>query len=177
MNNLATRPSSGEAVDYYFKYINAVPDGDIVTTLDQQRHDTNALLQSIPESRAGYRYEPGKWSIKELVGHVNDSERLFASRALWFARSLGGSLPSFDQEIAVKAAGSDACTLAALTQEFDAIRGATISLFRNFSDEAWSREGIASDYRFTVRALAWIIAGHVVHHSRVLSEKYGPLSS
>ncbi len=172
MNNLATRPANDEAADYYFKYINAVPDGDVIATLDQQRHDTVALLQSVSESRAGYRYEPEKWSIKELVGHVNDAERLFASRALWFARSLPGALPSFDQEIAVKGAASDDCSLAALTQEFDSIRAASIDLFRNLPAAAWSRDGIASDYRFTVRALAWIIAGHVVHHSNVLREKY-----
>ncbi|SRR5581483_1230502 len=172
MNDFSTRPAADEAAEYYFKYINAVADGDILATLDQQRHDTVALLQSVSESRAGYRYEPEKWSIKELVGHINDSERLFASRALWFARSLPGALPSFDQEIAVKAAGSDELTLAALTHEFDAVRGATLDLFRNLGSEAWSRDGIASDYRFTVRALAWIIAGHVIHHSRVLRERY-----
>src|SRR5581483_8094657 len=131
MNDFSTRPAADEAAEYYFKYINAVADGDILATLDQQRHDTVALLQSVSESRAGYRYEPEKWSIKELVGHINDSERLFASRALWFARSLPGAFASFGEGIGVKAGGFDELTLAALARGFDAGRVASLDLFRN----------------------------------------------
>src|SRR5262249_36923056 len=113
-----------------------------------------------------------KWSIRELWNHVNDAERVFVYRALWFARGFKSALPSFEQEVAVPAAQADSVPWASHVEEFRQIRLATIGFFRNLPEEAWMRSGTASDMPFTVRACAYIIAGHVSHHAAVLREKY-----
>ena len=167
-----TRPSRDEAAEYYFKYIDLVPDGDIREILDDQRQETLNFLATIPASMADHRYAPDKWTVSEVVNHINDCERLFAMRAFWFAREFDSPLPSFEQEIAVQAARAARRPLNAHVHEFASIRSATIDLFRNMPEEGWLRRGIASENPFTVRALAFVAAGHVIHHTNLLRERY-----
>lgn len=166
------RPDKTEAAAYYFTYIDKVPGEDILPVFSEQLETAGGLLASIDEEKSLFRYAAGKWSIREMLNHVNDAERLFAMRALWFARGYETPLASFDQETAVAHANADAVSWAAQVEEFRRGRLATISLFENLPAEAWMRAGIASDNRVTVRALAYIIAGHVEHHLRILRERY-----
>jgi uncharacterized damage-inducible protein DinB len=166
------RPDKSEYLPYYEKYVALVPAGDIIETLRRQSGDTLALLGSLDEARAGYAYEPGKWSIKGVVGHVIDTERIFAYRALRFARGDQTPLPGYDQDEYGRAANFDARTLADLTDEFQSVRAATVALLRGLDGEAWQRRGTANNAEVTVRALAHIIAGHELHHMQVLRERY-----
>jgi hypothetical protein len=161
-----------EAAEYYFTYIKQVPEGDIGRILDAQEAETVQLLHGISEERSRHRYAPGKWTIREVVSHMNDTERMFAFRALWFARGFDSALPSFDQDVAIRTAGADDRPLSSHIDEFRAVRAATLSFFRNLPADAWTRRGIASGNPFTVRALAHIAAGHVAHHVRILRERY-----
>ena len=167
-----TAPERTEAAEYYFTYIDQVAAGDIRRILETQSAETLAFLETISDERSLHRYAPGKWSIREVIGHVNDTERLFAFRAFWFARGLDEPLPSFDQDVAAAAAGSDERAWASHIDEFRAVRGATLAFFRDLDEPAWDRRGVASGYSFTVRALAYIIAGHLEHHTRILRERY-----
>ena len=167
-----TFPQTNEAAVYYFPYIDLARTDDIVSFMKDQLAELNSFLEGITEEQSLHRYEPGKWSIRDLWNHVNDGERIFLSRALWFARGFTDPLPSFDQEIAVAGANADDVPWAELVDEFRTVRLATLSFFRNLSPEAWSRTGIASDNPFTVNALAYIIAGHAAHHVNVLKERY-----
>lgn len=167
-----TPPDRTEAAEYYFKYIDLVPKGDICDILRAQLDQTVSLLRGIPDDRSLHRYAAGKWSIREAVSHVNDTERLFVFRAFWFARGFESPLPSFDQNVAVDHAGADARSWRSHVDEFRSVRGATLDFFRHLPAEAWLRRGIASDNPFTVRALAYIAAGHVIHHNAILRERY-----
>jgi uncharacterized damage-inducible protein DinB len=166
------RPQPNEAASYYSKYIDRVASDDIVDVLATQYEETSAFLSEISEEQSLHRYAPGKWSMRELLGHVNDTERVFTFRALWFARGFHDPLPSYDQEIAVAAAESDKVSWASHVDEFRAIRSATLDFFRSLPAEAWLRSGIASDNSVTVRALAYIVAGHLSHHLAILRERY-----
>jgi hypothetical protein len=165
-------PDRTEAAEYYFTYINQVPPGDICRILEAQFADTLPLLQGISEDRSRHRYAPDKWSIREVLGHLNDTERLFVFRAFWFARGFDSPLPSFDQNVAVSAAGADARSWSSLVDEFRAVRAATLAFFRDLPAEAWTRRGVASGNPFTVRALAYLVAGHVTHHMKIVRERY-----
>jgi len=165
-------PQPGEAAPYYYRYIDRVEGEDILAVLEAQREEALADFRGFSEERSLHRYAPEKWSARQVLSHVNDCERLFVFRAMWFARGFESPLPSFDQEIAAAAAGADAIPWARHVQEFRGIRLATESLFRNLPEEAWSRRGIASDNPFTVRALAYITAGHLIHHLSLLRERY-----
>jgi DinB superfamily len=167
-----TRPQRTEASPYYFTYIDQVPDGDICEMLDAQGPDTLNLLQSVSEPRSLHRYAPDKWSIRDVVNHLSDTERLFVFRAFWFARGFESPLPSFDQTVAVTTARADDRSWQSLLDEFRAVRAATVSFFRSLPPEAWPRRGIASDNPFTVRALAYMAVGHVTHHNKILRERY-----
>jgi uncharacterized damage-inducible protein DinB len=167
-------PDRTEAAEYYFTYIDQVPEGDICGLLDAQGNEVLDLLLGISEQQSLHRYAPGKWSIREVVNHVSDAERLFVFRAFWFARGFESPLPSFDQTIAVSAARADDRAWRDLVEEFRAVRAATVAFFRSLPAEAWTRRGIASDNPFTVRALAYLAAGHVIHHTRILRERYVP---
>ena len=167
-----SRPQPDEAASYYSNYINRITSDDIVDVLSTQLDEAVAFLSGISEEQSVHRYAADKWSMRELLGHVNDTERVFMFRALWFARGFEDELPSFDQEIGFKAAGSDQVNWQDHVEEFRAIRSATISFFRNLPDEAWSRRGVASGSPVTVRALAYIVAGHVSHHLAILKERY-----
>ncbi len=167
-----TKPSADEAVAYYSTYIDKVPPGDIRTTLERQKDEMREFLEGITEEKSRHRYAAGKWSVREVLGHVNDAERLFVFRAFWFARGFDSPLPSFEQEIAVAAAAADDVPWAQHVEEFVSIRTATTTFFGNLPDAAWSRKGVASGYPFTVRALAWIAAGHLAHHMGLVKERY-----
>jgi uncharacterized damage-inducible protein DinB len=166
------RPEAHEAVPYYSTYIDKVPPGDIRETLERQKGETRALLEGISEEKSRHRYAAGKWSVRQVLSHINDTERLFVCRAFWFARGFDSPLPSFEQDVAAAAAGADDISWARHVEEFAAVRTATTTFFRNLPDAAWSRKGIASGNPFTVRALAWITAGHVAHHVGLLKERY-----
>jgi hypothetical protein len=161
-----------EAAEYYFTYIDQVGTGDIRSILEAQTHETVSFLRGIPDERSLHRYAPDKWSIRQAVGHVNDAERVFAFRALWFARGFDSPLPSFDQNVAVFTADSDERTWQSHIDEFQTIRAATLAFFKNLPDDAWMRRGVASGNPFTVRALAYVVAGHVAHHTKILRERY-----
>jgi hypothetical protein len=173
MTTMSTRPDRTESAPYYFTYIDqVVGDGDICRILEAQLPETLALLNGIPAERSLHRYAPEKWSIRQVVSHVNDTERLFVSRAFWFARGFDTPLPSFDQNTAISAAGADERPWGSHLEEFRAVRAATLAFFRNLPSEAWTRRGIASGNPFTVRALAYIAAGHVAHHMTILRNRY-----
>jgi hypothetical protein len=167
-----TVPDRTEAAEYYFTYIDQVPEGDICALLDAQLADTLELLHSIADDTSRHRYAPGKWSIRDVVNHLSDTERLFVFRAFWFARGFDSPLPSFDQNVAVSAAGADERSWPGLVEEFGAVRAVTLAFFRSLPAEAWARRGIASENPFTVRALAYIAVGHVTHHTAILRERY-----
>ena len=166
------RPSPTEAAPYYFTYINQVTGENPLATIESQLDDFLVFFSTISEEKSHHRYAPDKWSIRQVLNHVTDTERAFAFRALWFSRGFDAPLPSYDQEIAAWGAGADAVPWSAHVEEFRRVRLATISLFKNMPGEAWTRTGIASDNRFTVRAMAFITAGHVNHHMRILKERY-----
>ena len=166
------RPNRTEAAEYYFKYIDQVGGGDIRDILEGQLPQTLALYDGISDSLSLYRYAPDKWTIRQAVSHVNDVERLVVSRAFWFARGFDSELPSFDQHTAVAVAGADDRSWRTHVDEFRDVRAATLSFFRHLPEEAWSRRGIASGNPFSVRALAYITAGHVMHHSAILRQHY-----
>lgn len=166
------QPERTEAAPYYFTYIDRITNPNVVGELETQWDDFPAFLKGISEEKSLYRYAPDKWSIRQTLGHINDAERLFASRAFWFARTFDTPLPSFDQNVAVNAAGSDARSWVSHIEEFRTVRLATLSLFRNVPVDAWMRKGTASGNPFTVRALAYVIAGHVVHHRSILETRY-----
>lgn len=167
-----THPQANEAASYYFGYIDLARSENIVSFLDNQLGEAMSFLEGISEERAQHRYAPDKWSVKQVLNHVNDGERIFLGRALWFGRGFTDPLPSFDQEIGVAGASADETAWSDLVEEFRTVRLGTLSFFRNLPDEAWYRTGVASDNPFTVNALAHIIGGHVAHHLNVLKERY-----
>lgn len=168
-----TAPARDEASEYFFTYIDQVDAaGDIVATLERQLNETLAYLRAIPEGRATHRYAPDKWTVGEVVGHLSDCERLFTYRAFWFARGFDSPLPSFDEQQAAATAGSSARTWPSLVEEFRSVREATLTLYRDLPSDAWMRRGVAGDAPITVRALAYLTAGHVTHHVKILQERY-----
>ncbi|HEY1337023.1 MAG TPA: DinB family protein [Bryobacteraceae bacterium] len=166
------RPQQNEAAPYYFTYIDQVTGDDALGTIEKQLDESAALFAGISVEKSLYRYAPDKWSIRQLLNHVTDTERAFAFRALWFSRGFDAPLPSYDQNIAAAGAEADRIAWADHVEEFRRVRLATVSLFRNMPPAAWTRTGIASDNRFTVRAMAYIVAGHAAHHIRILKERY-----
>jgi hypothetical protein len=166
-------PEKTEAPEYYFRYIDRVANPDVLSELEGQLESAMKYLGTISEKASLSRYSPDKWSVREVLSHVNDCERLFVARAFWFARAMEGAMPSFEQEPAVAAAKADRHPWQTHVEEFAAVRLSTLAFFRNLPEEAWSRTGIASGNTFTVRALAFIAAGHVTHHLGILREKYG----
>jgi uncharacterized damage-inducible protein DinB len=168
----ASRPGASEYAPYYEKYVTLVADGDVIETLRRQVGEINSLARDFDEERAGRSYEPGKWSVKELVGHMVDAERIFAYRALRVGRGDRTPLPGFEQDGYVSGGDFNRRALADIAAEFAAVREATLRLFESFTDEAWSRRGVASENEVSVRALAYITAGHAAHHFKILRERY-----
>ena len=167
-----SRPIADECVPYYFNYIQLVPDGDIVKILQTQHAGIHTLLKDIPDANASIAPKPGEWSIKQVIAHLSDTERLFSFRALWFARGEQSALPGMEPDPWVAITDANARTISDLLTEFDQVRAASISLFANLDTAAWLRGGSASGNLMSVRALAWIIAGHELHHNRSLQEDY-----
>jgi len=166
------RPAPTDYAPYYGTYVGQVSENDVLAVLAGQIDETLALLRSVPRARWTHRYAPGKWSVGEVVGHLADTERIFAYRALRFARNDGTPLAGFDENQFVPPANFDARPLPDLAEEFRAVRGASLALFRGFDDAALARRGTANKVEFTVRAIPWIIAGHERHHVTVLRERY-----
>jgi len=166
------RPQAGEYAPYYDRYISLVQGEDILSALDQQRRETMTLLCGRDEEDGDFRYAPGKWSAKEVLGHVCDSERVFAYRALRISRADATPLAGFEQDDYVRNGPFAQRPLADLVEDFIAVRRATLSLLRNLDEAAWSRRGIANKNEVSVRGLAYVIAGHELHHRRILEEKY-----
>lgn len=168
----AGRPQAGEYNSYYQRYIDLATEDDVVAALDAQSHETATLLGTLSEQQASHRYAPDKWSLKQLIGHVTDGERIFAYRALCIARGETNPLPGFEQEPYVVNGGSDERSISNLAEELAAVRRANVLMLRGLSEEAWQRSGTASDNPVSVRALAFIMLGHERHHLRVLRERY-----
>ena len=166
------RPLAEEAATYYSTYIDQISSNNILEVLESQLRDTPVFLISISEEKSLHRYAPEKWSIRQVLNHINDTERVFSFRAFWFGRGFRDALPSFDQTISAEAARADEYSWASHVHEFRKIRQATLALFHNLPGEAWVRSGIASGNLVTVNALAYIIAGHVAHHIAILKERY-----
>jgi len=172
MQVTVSRPAATEFAPYYGTYVNAMPDGDVVEALAAQGEETFGVLSGLSEEHGTFRYAPEKWSIRDLVQHLCDSERIFAYRALRFARGDRTPLPGFDQEPYAATAHADRRPLADLAAEFRDIRRTTLALVRSFDAETFDRSGTASGNLMSVRALVWVIAGHERHHLRVLRERY-----
>jgi len=168
------RPEANEYAEYYGKYIAKVPGTDVVSVLESQRLQMLQLFAGRSERDGNFRYAPDKWTIKEVLGHVTDAERIFSYRALRIGRGDQTPLASFEQDDYVKTGGFGARTLADLVEEFGAVRGASVALFRSFDNAAWSKRGVASQKEVTVRALGFITAGHQIHHRMILEEQYFP---
>ena len=166
------RPQRTEAAEYYFTYIDQIKSDDIHASLESQLEESAAFWRRISEEKSLHRYAPEKWTIRQVLNHVNDAERVFLYRALWFARGFDSALPSFDQNTSTPAALADAISWVRHVEEFRHVRLATLSFFRNLPSDAWMRTGTASGNPFTVRSLAYIIAGHAAHHMAIVQERY-----
>lgn len=168
------RPQSNDYAPYYGKYVMLVPDGNFLEILESQIQEMKQLLEPLTDQQADFRYAPGKWSIKETLGHINDAERIFAVRILRIARGDQTPLPGFEQDDFVKVSNASSRKLADLLEEFAAIRRASIALIRSLDDASWLRRGTASGNEVTVLAIAFIIAGHSLHHRIIFEKQYLP---
>jgi len=167
------RPDADEYFEYYDKYITLVREEDALSSLRDQFEDTLVLLRPLDETRSRHRYAPGKWSVKEVVGHLTDSERIFAYRALRIARADTTPIEGFDENTYVPAGRFDDRPLADLIEDYERVRDATLSLFTGLDEDALVRRGTANGKTISARAIAWIIAGHELHHRGILIERYG----
>lgn len=168
----AIRPATDEYLAYYSRYIQRVPEGDVVSTLTNQIGETLALLRGLPESVATYRYAPDKWSVNEMIGHMIDTEKIFAYRALRFARADKTPVPGYEQDDYVRNSSFNSYPLSELASELETVRRSTLYFFRHLEDDAWARRGVANNAEVSVRALAYIIAGHELHHREMLRTRY-----
>ena len=166
------RPERHEAAEFHWNYINQVESDDPLAALLNQLPQFQELLGDLSEEKSLHRYAPGKWSIRESMNHVTDTERIFAGRVLWFARGLSDPLPGFDQDVAVAGAEADRGRLADHLEEFLQVRLSTLTLYRNLPPAAWVRTGTAGGKTFTVRAMAFLLAGHAEHHLNLFRKKY-----
>ena len=172
MTAMLPRPSPGDAAPYYFGYIDLVPKGDVLDILARGVADTRRALADVGPERETYRYAPGKWSIRELIGHIVDAERVFGNRAFHIGRGDAAPLPSMEQDDYVRTAGADLRPLADLLDELDLARRSHLRLFQGFDADAWERVGTAANVTFRTRAFPFILAGHELHHRRILEERY-----
>ena len=171
--DFAARPAAGEFGDFHAGYIAAVPPGDIRETLAREAAAAAAFYGAISEERAGFAYAHGKWTVREVLAHIADGERVFAYRALRFGRGDRTPLPGFDQDTWVPESHAGSRPWAELVADFIAVRSASLHLFRSFAEGDWERRGEASGIEVSVRAIAFILAGHELHHRRILIERYG----
>lgn len=166
------RPDSTEYAPFYAGYIDLVPEDDVLAAIQTQSSETQKVLSSIDEARASYRYAEGKWSVKEMFGHITDGERVFGYRALCISRGEEQALPGFDEKEYTANANFDSWKIGDLAEQYALVRRANIVMFRNLPPDAWTRRGTASNNPVTVRALAYMMVGHERHHLRVLHERY-----
>lgn len=166
------RPEAGEYTPYYIDYINPVPDGDIVKTLKYEVEETIELVNHLTEKQTQFKYAPNKWTIKEVLGHMADTERIMSYRILCIARGDALPLPGFEEDLYVQNASFNNQSLVELLEQLRSVRQSTVSLLKGLNQEAWLRRGIANHADVTVRAIAWIIAGHERHHREILQERY-----
>lgn len=166
------RPQPGEYASYYEKYVSLIPGDDILGVLEAQRLQTSQLLHARSEREGNFRYAADKWTVKEVVGHVADCERMFAYRALRFARGDQTPIEGFDQDEYVRQSRFSERTLGDVAEELSHVRAASVALLRSLKEDDWLRRGVANKNEVTVRALAYIIGGHETHHRRILEEKY-----
>jgi DinB superfamily len=171
---VVARPAPNEYASFYGGYVSLVPDGDIVAILEAQLPQTVALF-TLHEANGDFRYAPEKWSVKEMIGHMIDTERVFSYRAMRIARNDKTPLPGFEQDDYVKFGSAGQSSVSELLQEFSWIRKATVALLRPLEEAAWARRSVASNHEVTVRAIAYITAGHELHHRRILQQKYFPV--
>ena len=169
---MSTRPAPTEYAPYFARYVDLVPEDDICTTLKEQGSATESILKLLNDKQASYRYAPDKWSVKQLVGHVTDAERIFGYRALSIARGETRKLPGFDEKNYGVSGEFDRREWTDLIAELATARQATVALFRGLPEEAWERSGVANDNAISVRGLAYVIVGHERHHLNVLRERY-----
>lgn len=166
------RPQPDEHAPYFSKYLALVPDGDIIATLDRQMSETVSLITSLSEEQGQYRYAPEKWSVKEVIGHITDTERVFGYRTLCFARGETNELPGFDENVFAAHARFEQYTQQELAHDYQAVRSASLSLLAGLDETAWLRPGIASKNQVSVRSLIWLMAGHQQHHLDILQTRY-----
>jgi hypothetical protein len=167
------RPAPSEYATAFQRYVDRVPDGDVFAHLERQGRATCELMAGLGEAKGSYAYATGKWTVKRLLQHIVDGERLFCYRALCIARGEQGPLPGFDEELYAQNDGSDGRLLTDVIAEFACVRVATLLLFKGFDALAWTRKGTANGNPVSVRSLPWITAGHELHHLAVLRERYG----
>jgi DinB superfamily len=158
---------------FYQRYVNLVSEKDVTSALEEQGKITAAMLRSINEEKAAFRYAPEKWSVKQVVGHVTDTERIFGYRALAIARGETKPLPGYDENVYAAAGGFDRRSMRDLAADYEAVRRVTVAFFRSLPEDAWNRSGIANEVEFDVCGLAFITLGHERHHLRVLRDRYG----
>jgi hypothetical protein len=168
------RPAAEEHHEYYGTYIALVPDGDVIDVMRGQLADVESLLGPVPSARGAWAYAPGKWTLNEVVGHLIDTERVFAYRATAFSRRDPNPLPSFDQDTWVPCGHYSTRTMRSLLDEWADVRRATIALAAHLPDEAWDYIGTASGRPFTTRACIWIVPGHTAYHLREIRTRYLP---
>jgi hypothetical protein len=167
------RPAAGEVDAYYFNYIDRVPDDDVIAVLAERLEEATRFWSAISEEKSRHRYQPDKWSLREVLGHVNDTERVFQFRTFWFARGFAEEpLPSFDEDVSAAGAPADERPLASLLEEFRAVRQSGLALVRSIPHEAWTRRGTASGKPCSARAAAFAMAGHEIHHVGIARERY-----
>lgn len=166
------RPTPGEYAPFHATYVAMVPDGDVLMTLKKQHGDTLRMLSRLGEKKSRHRYALGKWSIREVIGHLIDAERVFTYRALTFARADRTQLPGFDENMWASSSNADSRTLRSLLEELRAVRASTLALFRGFNEEQLTRMGMASGHQVSVRGLVYVTAGHERHHAKILRERY-----
>jgi hypothetical protein len=169
---MMTKPETTEYAPHFEKYISLVPEGNISVTLDKQIEDTLRLIRSLTDAQGDLRYAPGKWSVKEVIGHLIDAERIFAYRALRFARNDVTPLHGFDENRFVDNARFSSLSLADLAEEFEYTRKSNVYLFKHLDSDSWLRRGPANDNEISVRAVAYAIAGHELHHMGILRSRY-----
>jgi hypothetical protein len=171
---LEVRPGQGECAPDHLGYIDELPPGNVLEILKGQSEAFRKMIAPLSDGDACFRYAPGKWSIKEVVGHLNDTERIFCYRALCIARGDRGPFPPFDENEYVTGSRFHERSFADLTMEFGLIRKLTYSFFSSLNEEEWLRTGIANNHEYSIRAIAHIIAGHLLHHMKVIESRYLP---
>jgi len=169
------RPQTTDYAPYFAKYVMLVPEGDFLETLEAQLCELQRVLGPLTDKQGDFRYEPDKWSIKELLGHINDAERIFSYRLLRIARGDQTPLPGFEQDDYVQTANCSGQELSSLLAEFVSVRRATITLVRSLDGTSWQRRGISSNAPITALALGFVIVGHLAHHLKILEQRYLPV--